>query len=504
MSGAERPPDPGADPGDSIGRNAAFALATHLSTAAFTAALTVYLVRALGPAGFGTFAVALGLSGVLLRASDLGVREAAARYVAERRGDPSAIRAVIGMSLRLRIATALAMAAALFALAGPIADVYGAPELTWPLRGIAVSLLGQNVMLFARSIFTALRRTSRGLVLVSSESAVEFTASVALVALGTGASGAAFGRAIGYLFGAILGVILLSRFLGRSALRGTGSSPVGRREFSSYAGATLIVGGAFTLFSQIDVLLIGGLLGTAAAGLFTAPLRLLVVFEYPGQALAEGVAPRMARNPNEPPRTGALEAGLRYLLIFQAAVFVVILVWAEPIVDLLLGPGYEESVDVLRALSPFVFMRGLSPILSTPLNYFGEARRRIPFAIAAVVLNAAIDVALIPEIGILAAALGTNIAFAFYLGAHVWLCRSLLGLRLRGIALTTGRTLLAGAAMAGPLLLAGTDSLGAVEWIAGSIGAALVYALCLVATREVSVDEIQKLLGSARRRVRAA
>lgn len=487
--------------GDSIRHNAAFAFATQISTAAFTAVLTVYLVRALGPAGFGTFTIALGLSGVLLRASDLGVRQSAARFVAERRGDHGAIIAVIGMSLRLRIVTAAALAVALFALAEPIATVYGAPELTWPLRGIAVSLLGQNVMLFARSIFTALRRTSRGLVLVASESAVEFTASVTLVALGTGAGGAAFGRAIGYLFGAVLGVLLLGRYLERSALRRTGESPVGRREFSSYAGAMLIVGGAFTLFSQIDVLLIGALLGTSAAGLYSAPLRLIILLEYPGLALAQGVAPRMARNPDEPLRTDAMEKSLRYLLILQAAIFAVILVWAEPIVGLLLGSGFEESADVLRALSPFVFMRGLSPILSSPLNYFGESRRRIPFAIAAVLINAAIDIALIPKIGILAGAIGTNVAFAFYLGAHVWLCRSLLGLRIGALGLTALRALVAAAAMAGVLLLAGTAELSLLGWVGGLLGGTLAFFAALLATRELSAMELRSVASKVRARL---
>ena len=163
------------------------------------------------------------------------------------------------------------------------------------------------------------------------ESAAEFVASVALVALGAGATGAAFGRAIGYLFGAALGVVLLSRYLHRSVLWKTGTSPVGRREFSSYAFAMLIVGGAFMLFSQIDVLLIGAMLGPGAAGIYSAPLRLIILFGYPGLALSQGIAPRMARNPNEPPRTEALRKGLRYLLILQAATATVTLVWAEPL-----------------------------------------------------------------------------------------------------------------------------------------------------------------------------
>ena len=485
--------EPGAHGGDSISRNAVLAFATQMATAFFTAVLTFYLVRALGPTGFGTFSVALGISGVLLRFSDIGIRQSAARYVAEHMGDTTRVLAVVGMSLRWRIATATATAAGLFVLAGPIADLYDTPELTWVLRGIAVSMFGQNVMLYARGIFTAMRRNSWGLTLVASESAVEFMASVALVALGTGATGAAFGRGIGYLFGAAVGVVLLSRYLHRSVLWKTGESPVGRREFSSYAFAMLIVGGSFTLFSQLDVLLIGAILGAGPAGIYSAPLRLIILLEYPGLALSQGISPRMSRNPNEPPRTDALEKGLRYLLILQAATGMVVLVWAEPIVNFLLGDGYGQSADVLRALTPFIYMRGLSSVLSSPLNYYGESRRRIPVAIGVLLLNVAIDVVLLPKIGILAAAIGTNVSFAIYLGVHVWLCHKLFALPLRRLTMTVLRSFLAAAAMAVPLVLAGTATLTIVGLALGGIGALLFFVGALLLTREVSTGELRAL-----------
>ena len=39
----------------------------------------------------------------------------------------------------------------------------------------------------------------------------------------------------------------------------------------------------------------------------------------------------------------------------------------------MLGSGYEESVDVLRALAPFAVLVGISPLLARAVNYMGEA-----------------------------------------------------------------------------------------------------------------------------------
>jgi O-antigen/teichoic acid export membrane protein len=487
-----REPSNGAssDSGDTISRNTVFAMATQLSTAFFTAILTIYLVRALGPSGFGTFALALGITGLLTRPSDLGTTQSAARFVAERHGDTEGIAGVLGMALRTRLVTATAIALIVFALAGPISNAYSAPELAWPLRGAAIALFGQSVFRFFAVIFVALRRTSRGFTLVLSESAMEFTASIVLVLIGGGATGAAFGRAVGYLFGTLLGLVLLGRLLGRSPLFGTGPSPVSRREFVRYAGAMLVVQGAWGAFSQIDILLIGTLLSSQAVGIFSAPVRLIAFLGYPGLALAQGVGPRLAHHPRERLQVAALERAVRYIVMAQAAVLPFVTVWAAPITALALGSTFSDSAGVLRALSPYVFLTGLSPVLVTPLNYMGEARRRIPISIGALLVNAAIDLILIPEIGILGAAVGSDVAYGLYAAANLWLCHSLLDLPLGPLMATAARSLLAAGAMATVLALFGTESLSVFEWLGGAAAGGIAFIAVLLLTRELSLREI--------------
>jgi O-antigen/teichoic acid export membrane protein len=479
--------------GDTISRNAMFGLATQMSTSLFTAVLTLYLVRALSPAEYGTLALAIGITGLLLKPSDIGTTQATARYVAERHGNDAEVRGVLGMALPMKLLTATSIAAALFALAGPISSLYNAPELAWPLRGAAVALFGQAVMRFTQAVFVALRRTSSSFSVVLSESAIEFTATIALVALGGGVTGAAFGRAIGYVFGALLGIVLLARLLGRSPLFGRDPSPVRRSEFMRYAGAMLIVQGAGAAFAQIDVLLLGAFLTTTAVGFFSAPLRLIGFLAYPAMALSQGVAPRLARHRHDAPRLGALQLGLRYLVIFQTGIVVLLLVWADPIVELALGSSFSESAEVLRALTPVVFLSGINPLLVSPLNYAGEGRRRIPVTIAALVVNVVLDVILIPTIGILGAAVGSDVAYTVYAGSNLWLSHRVLGLPLRPMAVTLLRSLLAAAALAGVLLLMGTGDLSLLEWVVGLVGGGAAYIVVLLLTREVQPSEFRSL-----------
>src|SRR5439155_19236523 len=72
---------------ESVRRNTLFGLATQVTTAAFTAALTLYLVRALGPADYGLFALAVGIGTILVLIADVGISGSSGRFIAEESSD---------------------------------------------------------------------------------------------------------------------------------------------------------------------------------------------------------------------------------------------------------------------------------------------------------------------------------------------------------------------------------------------------------------------------------
>ncbi|MCW3050048.1 MAG: family rane protein Rfbx family [Solirubrobacterales bacterium] len=489
---------------DGVARNVAFALATQISSATFTAVLVLYLVRALGPDQYGTLSLALGVAAIVGLPADLGISTSAARFVAEHRGDRTATAAVITSALRLKLA-AVAGLTLLLVLAAPlVARAYGEPGLTWPLRGVAIALLGQGVLGFFAAAFIAARRVSANLRIVLCESAVETAASIALVLAGAGAAGAAFGRAIGYATGALVAVVLARRFFGAGALalrRGGGQT----RRIMRYAGVLLVVDGAFALFQHVDILVIGAVLGTASVGLYSAPLRLIVLLHYPGLSISSAVAPRLASSAGHAPDVRSLATALRYLIVFQCPIVAVVVVWASPVVELLLGSRYHESAGVLRTLAPFVLLTGLAPLASNAVDYIGEARRRVPIAIATVLLNLAIDLVLIPRIGIIGGAIGTDVAYLLYVPAHIWICHARVGLALRPLLSCLARSLLSALAMAGVLLALGTSGLSLLDWCTGLAGGTAAYLAVALLTRALTPADLRLARDLLRRgRLRAS
>jgi O-antigen/teichoic acid export membrane protein len=485
--------------GESIGRGAALAMAAQATSALFTAGLTLYLVRALGAHDYGIFALAVSLAMLLLLPSDLGITAATARYVASDGDDRAAAARTIGDGLRLKLLVAVPLSALLIALAAPIASAYGLPRLTWPLRAVVLAMLAQGLMLFVGAAFAALQRLAWQLRAVICESGVETGASVLLVALAGGPTAAAFGRALGYALGAACAFALLLRAVGRGALPGL-RAKWRSRQIVRYAGPLLIIDGAFSLFTQVDVLLLGAFIGASASGVFSATLRLAALLHYPGLAVAAAVAPRVIRAGRA--RFAPLQHALRWLLVLGALEVAAVEALAGPIAGLLFGRGYGQAATLLRVLAPYILLNAVAPLASLAVNYTGEARRRIPIAIAAVALNVVLDVILIPRIGLLGGAIGTDAAFALYVPAHLWLCGRMLGVDLRALAATLLRAMLAaGATVAALLPIATAGALSAsAQLLAGALVGPLVFAAILLATGELGSSEARGLAIALRAR----
>ena len=152
-----------------------------------------------------------------------------------------------------------------------------------------------------------------------------------------------------------------------------------------------------------------------------------------------------------------------------------VIVWATPIVHLLFGHGYERSANVLRLLSVYIFLVGLGPLITTSVNYLGQASRRIWIVLAALAVNIVIDVVLVPVIGVTAGAIGTGVAYAILtcrrISSH--LPASTQPVPLRPLAHTLARSLFAAAAMGAVLLAIGTDRLTVLDyWFVDSSAAA--------------------------------
>jgi O-antigen/teichoic acid export membrane protein len=429
--------------------------------------------------------------------SDFGLASSAGVSVAGHVDDLKEIKRVTDTALRLKFIGAAGTAILLGLLAPVIADVFGRPELVWPVRFVALSLFFESMILLYTSCFAALRRVSLNARTIFLESLTEATASIGLVIAGAGVSGAVAGRAIGYAAGSVIGLALLARMVGRPRLTVREPDPSLAREIIAYARPLLLINGAYTLYSYVDALLIGVLLTARDVGEFTAPLRLVALAGYIGLSIAGAVGPRLA---GENPDTAAFSRALRFVIILQMLIMVVLLGWAQPLVNVFLGSDYDLAGRVLRGLGPYAFLYGVGPLITIAVTYVGGAKQRVPIVIGALVVNLILDLILLPTIGVMGATIATSVAFAIYVPAHMRILLRSFELDLRPIALTLVRSLAAAGAATGLLLVIGDQHLRAVDVAAGAVAVPLMFGGVLLVLGEVTLEELRALTRLARRR----
>jgi O-antigen/teichoic acid export membrane protein len=468
-------------------------------SASFTALLLLVLFRVLGPEEYGVFALAMSVGGLVALGSNLGIASAAARFVAEARREPQLVHAVVTDALRLKLLVSGLTCIALAALAGPIADAYSEPALVWPIRLLAVSIFGESLFAFFSHLAEAEGRIASFLRVTAIESFIETFASIALVLAGLGAAGAMAGRAGAYVFAAGFAYVLFVRRLSsQPALLSRGAGHTKR--IMRYGSALLIIEGAYVLFTSVDALLIGRIISVEAVGQFQAPLKLTVFLGYAGGAAASGVAPRLTRHADANDRR-ALETSLNRLMLLQGVFLAPLVVWATPITLLLLGDQFAPSASVLRAITPYAFLIAISPVLSQGVTYLGEARLRVPIVISALLVNLVFDLIMLPRIGIVAGAIGTDLAYVLYVVAHLLICRRMLGTPVRPVAITLVRVVAAALAMGVVLFAFGTGRLGIPVMILGGALGGAVYIGVLLLTRAVDLDELRRATGRVRARL---
>jgi O-antigen/teichoic acid export membrane protein len=484
---------------DSVARNTGFAFASRVFSAICTAVLTIVIVRVLGPDEYGLYTLAAGIAGLALLPSDLGVSPATARFVAESRGNPARIARVVSDAVLAKALAAGLSSALLFALAVPVANAYGTDALVWPLRVLAIALLGESFFLLYGAIFQAIGRQSAYLRITVVESISEATLTLPIVLLGGGAVGAIAGRAAAYGIVVVFGAILVRRAIRHPiSLRRRGEESHLRRIFG-YGSVLLVIEGAYTIFVRLDAILIGAIVTITAVGQFGAALQVAALLGIGGQAIGSAIAPRIARTASGPGEVRTLERALPIIILLQGLFLAPLIVWADPIVRLILGDGFGEAAECLRALAPYAFLVGLSPLISGSVNFIGEARKRIPVVLATVAINAAIDLVLLSRIGVVGAVIGTDVAYLVYVLAHAWILHRAAGLRLSPLLAPLAKALAGAAGLAAFLLVLGTGDVPVPILLAGMLSAPVVYLALLVAVKGVSPAELRQAAGEIRR-----
>ena len=337
------------------------------------------LARLVVPADFGLVALAVGLLAFAQVLADFGLSSALEREI-------DLAPAVESRLFRLNLLGALLVAAVVTLAAPSLARLLGQPELTFVLRALALPFLVAGAVRTRASVLARQLRFGR-LGAVEVVPVVLGTATSVLLAYrGWGVIALVAGSAVQQVVwsgGAVLAAGVPS------------AAPAPLRDVMPL----IRFGGSLSLFQivnttarKMDDLLVGGLMGVAALGLYEKSYALMMIpVAYLAGASSRVLYPSLARVRDDAEQFRFLYLGaIRKLagLSFPAAA--VCAAAAGPVVRLVLGPRFEAAVPIFAVLA---LTMGLQPLMSIGGTvYMARARMRLFLGVstmAAIVMAAA-------------------------------------------------------------------------------------------------------------------
>ena len=460
----------------SVLRNASFSIGADLSARIANAALFISITHYLGADAAGAFSLGITYFLITSRFGFWGLDHLLVREVSPQH-DLTSKHFVNFAALRIVIAVVMVTFAAIIVWQLPYAY-----ETRVVIIIMLIAVLPDNVTNICQSVFIAHERMEF-VGLVSVVVAV-VRVSLSLLLLFTGASLLTLAMvytATSFVGLAVYLVLLLPRHI-RSPIK---FDLAFCRQSLRVALPFVLISTVFVVDNRVDVLMLSFLLDEASVGVYTAALTIVAALAILPQGVRTAIFPVLARRfRNDASAMGDIYVRVfKYLLIMALPIAAGISLLSVPIITLVYPPEFAAAASVLRILIWWLLFYSLNVLNSRILIINNDQRLIARYLLISLAVNVAINILLIPRLGLTAAAIAKVVAGAvIFIQSELATRRVLSKPPLWRIAV---RPVLACAFMSGIVWLA-TD-LGL--WLQIMIGG-LVYITSLLALGVFSKEEL--------------
>jgi O-antigen/teichoic acid export membrane protein len=376
---------------------------------------SVILARSLGPEGRGLFALVLLLPELFRSLALLGFEQANAVYTGL---EPQGRRTLVWQSISIAV-----VVGGVLTLAGVCFLVAGAPGFKALAHGplwmyvLALSLVPSMLVV---DYWGAIIRGMNHIVLLNGVEigtrVVSLISVIVLVwLLHLEVAGAVWADSFIKIGSVVLMIILLRRV-------GAWGKPSFDRSLWQRTSrfALLAYGGTVTAYLnyRIDEFIIGALLDPEQLGFYVIAVGLVERIWIVTGSVANALLPHLTNSQERDPALPAVVA--RHVMIWTGVACIAVFLMAQIIVRLLYTSAFDASVSALRWLLPGIFTLSVGKVLVAELH----AREKMLYPLwasgIAALVNVVFNLLLVPQIGIVGAAIASSLSYSFLSFAITW------------------------------------------------------------------------------------
>jgi O-antigen/teichoic acid export membrane protein len=384
---------------------------------------------------YGVFSLALVILNICVVISTLGLQNGVTRSIAYARGknENEKIQGFISASIWLGLGASIILCFILFFTSEAIAiGIFHEPALTAPLKIFSIAIPFFTLSSVLVSIFLGFGRIQAKVYFQDILRNVLFPILLlAVILLSLPFTSVFYAYAVSLAIPCLLLVIYTVKYLPSSikftAKPTNNANPVAK-ELLFFSLPLLGVAMLGMIIAWIDTLMLGSFKSTAEVGLYNAahplanfissPLSALLVLYMPVTSglYAQGLMPEMRRN---------FAILTKWLCSLTLPLFLILFLFPETVLNFLFGANYIFAANALRILSiGYIINNFLGPNGST-LIAIGESKFLMWATAATAILNIGLNIALIPPLGIVGAAIASVVAITSINLTRCWKLYSL-------------------------------------------------------------------------------
>jgi O-antigen/teichoic acid export membrane protein len=354
--------------------------------------------RYLGVSDYGAFTVAVVFVSLFVGLTDFGVSTVAAREMAR---EPENEHRIICNAFTMGIAIAAVVSAVAYALMWAVYAGADDREVREGITILLVQLLAACPVATCRAFWIARQRAFMS---AFGDIASTFTALTLMgfaVALDLGLQGIVWAQAIGYCANALLMLALSAR---RMRLRFAIDLGWWRRliRLSAPLGGTQVVN---DLYFRLDTILLSFFRSQADVGLYGLAYRIVEGLILLPSYIMITLVPEIARlEPSSPRLRQIVTEAYSAMQIFALPVAIVFVIFAPEVVTIVGGSEFSDAAPALRILVLGVAVSYLNAVFGYVLVGLGRQSLLFRLSLAVLAANVALNLILIPLIGVEGAA----------------------------------------------------------------------------------------------------
>ena len=371
--------------------------------------LSVILGRFLGAASFGLFMMTLTIYTIASLVGGIGIPSAIVKYVAEFKEDNERINIFVSCGVVNSVIFGAIAGSVLFVLSDVLANIFNMPELTDLIKLIAFSLPFLVVNNTLLGLLNGLREMKSYSLRAVIRSSLLLGFTILLVGIGLGITGAVLALVLSEV-----GILFLLIFISRSFFRFVIRDYVKTtKEVVKFGSQLFLANAIYMVNTRADLLLVGYFLADKDVGIYAIAVAIASAFQMIPSAISTVTYPMMSENYSRKLHQAneiLINKTMKYSLIILSILGILMIFVAKDIIFWLVGPEFLPAVIPLAILVLAMIVSGSLTSTGTTFSAAGRPDMAFKINLVTVVPNIAMDILLIPMLGITGAAIGTAVS----------------------------------------------------------------------------------------------